>query len=274
MQSIAFGSRGLTGADTTALGQLLDSVGDPVFMGDLVRYLHEAVGAEHCGLLELEGDQPARIGAASLDGTNLAAQQIDLYLRNYWRSDPTLDMLDDPNVWKCGRMMRLEPDRLPPSGLRDIVYRRGNVSDRIVLSSQLRDHRVLLSVLRSHDAGKFPEQSIERLRAVATLLMPMVAKHADLVLRKAKFIEGLSSVDNIARYVEMADEKLSRREAEVCARMIYGSSAREACLDLDIGEETVKTYRKRAYTRLGVTNQRELLLWYTNHWSNLVSRLH
>lgn len=273
MESIEFGSGCLTGTDTIALGQLVDSVGEPGFMSDLVAYLHDTVGAEHCGLLDLDGAEPARIGAASFDGTNLAAQQIDIYLRNYWRSDPTLNALDDPKIWKCGRMLRLEPDLLPRSGLRDIVYRRGNVSDRIVLSSQVREHRVLLSVIRSHNTGKFPEQSIERLQTIASILMPMVAKHADLVLRKTKFAHGLGSIDNIARYIEKADEKLSRREAEVCARMIYGSSARETCLDLDIGEETVKTYRKRAYTRLGVTNQRELLLWYINHWGNLVSWL-
>ena len=35
---------------------------------------------------------------------------------------------------------------------------------------------------------------------------------------------------------------------------------------LNIGEETVKTYRKRAYQRLGKATQRELLNWYIERW--------
>ena len=38
-------------------------------------------------------------------------------------------------------------------------------------------------------------------------------------------------------------------------------------LDLNIGEESAMTYRKRAYHRLNIGSQRELLLWFLRQWS-------
>jgi DNA-binding CsgD family transcriptional regulator len=60
---------------------------------------------------------------------------------------------------------------------------------------------------------------------------------------------------------------LPRREAEVCARILYGMSSVGIALDLSVSEETVKTYRKRAYQRLNIGSERELLTWYLARWS-------
>jgi DNA-binding CsgD family transcriptional regulator len=38
-------------------------------------------------------------------------------------------------------------------------------------------------------------------------------------------------------------------------------------LDLNVGEETVKTYKNRAYQKLGIGSQRELLMWYLSLWN-------
>ena len=53
----------------------------------------------------------------------------------------------------------------------------------------------------------------------------------------------------------------------MCARILYGLSSVGIALDLTVSEETVKTYRKRAYQRLAIGSERELLTWYLAHWS-------
>jgi DNA-binding CsgD family transcriptional regulator len=65
----------------------------------------------------------------------------------------------------------------------------------------------------------------------------------------------------------VATSPLPRREAEVCARILYGLSSVGIALDLSVSEETVKTYRKRAYQRLVIGSERELLTWYLSHWN-------
>jgi DNA-binding CsgD family transcriptional regulator len=99
------------------------------------------------------------------------------------------------------------------------------------------------------------------LTVVAPLLVSLVAKHAEIIGAARSLAHAPSSLDLIIQC--MADTpNLSRREIDVCARFLYGMSSIGIELDLGIGEESVKTYRKRAYQRLGIGSPRELLTWY------------
>ena len=61
---------------------------------------------------------------------------------------------------------------------------------------------------------------------------------------------------------QLAACNLPRRQVEVCARILLGLSREEISSDLGIGVETVQTHRKRAYLRLHVTNDQELVVWF------------
>jgi DNA-binding CsgD family transcriptional regulator len=97
-------------------------------------------------------------------------------------------------------------------------------------------------------------------------LVSVVSKHVSLVENANNFSLALTSLKEIEATLEASNVKLPRREAEVCARILYGISSAGIALDLEIGEETVATYRKRTYQRLGIATQRELLLWYIREW--------
>ena len=61
----------------------------------------------------------------------------------------------------------------------------------------------------------------------------------------------------ISRKVEPFD-KLTKRESEVCERILVGFTSTGISLDLDIAESSVNTYRRRAYGKLGIATQNEL----------------
>ena len=52
---------------------------------------------------------------------------------------------------------------------------------------------------------------------------------------------------------------LSEREASVCTGIILGMTSEGIALDLGISVNTVRTYRKRAYARLMISSQNELM---------------
>jgi DNA-binding CsgD family transcriptional regulator len=79
--------------------------------------------------------------------------------------------------------------------------------------------------------------------------------------------DALRSLDVIEKCIAV-QAAMPRRESEVCARILYGLSTTGIALDLGVGEETIKTYRKRAYHRLGIGSERELLNWYLHLWSS------
>jgi len=82
-------------------------------------------------------------------------------------------------------------------------------------------------------------------------------------LNPALALENLEEIEHCLR----AMSALPRREAEVSARILYGLSTPGIALDLAVGEESVKTYRKRTYLRLQIGSERELLHWYLRLWA-------
>jgi len=256
------------------LAEMVMRIGEEDFQTSLLRFLHDRMGAEHCAILRFYDDQPIKVGVASLDGTNAAAQQMDLYLANYWRHDPTLIAAQQRSYRSETELMRLDVSTLPPSGLRDLVYRKRHISERLLLCGTFRGSNVLISILRSEPHGKFSDVEISRLNEVGEMLLTVVGKHADVVSRRHELVAAITSLPLIEDCMAHSPEGLPRREVEVCARILYGISSLGIGLDLGIGEETVKTYRKRAYQRLGIATQRELLVWYINRWSERRNRAH
>ena len=60
--------------------------------------------------------------------------------------------------------------------------------------------------------------------------------------------------------------KLSRREHQVAELICLGMTTTGISLELGISENTVLTYRKRIYGKIGISSQRELLaMRYGSH---------
>ena len=96
--------------------------------------------------------------------------------------------------------------------------------------------------------------------------MAVLGKHADIRQTRPNVAQALTALDEIESCI-VATSALPRREAEVSSRILYGMSSVGIALDLSVSEETVKTYRKRAYQRLAIGSERELLTWYLARWS-------
>src|SRR3569832_2052687 len=121
-----------TGLDSTTLPNLIEAIGKPHFHNLVLGVLHDCLGAEHCAIFGLRGERPTRVGAASVDGTDTARQQVDFYLEHFWRFDPMMQSARILENQSPARVLRLEIDRLPPSRFRDLVYRRAHISERVL----------------------------------------------------------------------------------------------------------------------------------------------
>ena len=151
--------------------------------------------------------------------------------------------------------------------VREVVYGRMNICDRLLLCERSSDGIVGLSLLRSGNLGAFSGSDIDRLCQVATTMLAMARKHVGRSLPMPDLSLALTSLSEIEACLADASIAFSPREAQVCARIIYGVSSTGIALELGIGEETVMTYRKRAYQRLGIATQRELIVWYIDLWN-------
>ncbi|CAN5390337.1 hypothetical protein BH09PSE5_BH09PSE5_30990 [soil metagenome] len=247
------------------LPDIVEAVGSERFCGQLVSYLNQLCGADHCAVFRLGNDSLSQVAVGSLDGTNLASKQASRYVtQQYWRKDPAMCEAQIRVRLPESVLIRVDLGDLADTDLRDNIY--PHMRERLVIAGTRQDAAYGLSILRAERRGAFEDDDIRRIGAVAELLVSLLAKHADIIMNRPDASASLTSLDDIENcIVEMTD--LPRREVEVCARTLYGMSTVGISLDLCIGIESVKTYRKRVYQRLAIGSERELLTWYLSMWS-------
>ncbi|WP_241168365.1 helix-turn-helix transcriptional regulator [Escherichia coli] len=141
-----------------------------------------------------------------------------------------------------------------------------SICDRLVIIAARQDAVFLVNLLNSHERGPFSDTAIERLAEQVDMLAGLLVKHL-LLMGDAPAAQRLSSVNAIEGRLLDAEAcspewRLTPRERQVCARILYGLTAAGIAVDLGIHEHSVDTYRKRAYFRLGLTTRHELLRRY------------
>lgn len=253
--------------------RLIMSIGQKSFGAHLLRLLNATCGAEHASVFNLTKDDLVEITAVSIDGSDTAHRQVEIYLREgLWRKDPSLDearaqlRIDDAAV------VRTDIEHLSNQTLRDLVYGEPDVQDRLLICARNGENILGLSVLRTAQKGPFTHEDVESVRSISNSIFAVVAKHINLTWDGPDVSVALTSLKEIEACIEECASDLPRREAQVCGRIIFGMTTTGIGLELAISDETVMTYRKRSYQRLEIATQRELLLWYLELWSKWQNR--
>jgi len=254
------------------LPEIIEAIGSERFGAQLLGYLHQVCGADHCAVFQLGHDSLSQVVVGSHDGTNAASLQASRYVgQQYWRKDPALREAQTRMPTREPLLIRVDIGDLADTDLRDTIY--PHIRERLVVAGRRHETAYGLSILRSDVHGAFTSGDIDRVSSVADVLVSMLARHADLVLNRPNIALALTSLTEIENCI-MATTDLPRREVQVCARVLYGLSTTGIALDLSIGEESVKTYRKRVYQRLRIGCGRELLTWYLGRWGEWRGAVH
>ena len=110
--------------------------------------------------------------------------------------------------------------------------------------------RAAVSFYRSLAQPEFNQDDFQVIEMHAELLAAATAAHG----RSAAVAQGAVQPDFASRLLS-----LSLREREVIAQLRAGRTAKEAARELGIELSTVRTHQYRAFRRLGIRTQKELL---------------
>lgn len=242
------------------MAEMVEATGTDRFGAALLNHLQEACGADYCAVFRVGPEAPSEVATGSHDGSQTAHSRVAQYLqREYWSKDPAMVYAQTQLSGQVPMLMRVDVSHLEDPVVRETIWPR--IRDRVVIAGRSRYCTYSMSVLREGRGGFTPVE-IERVGASADLLISVLAKHADLIGRGPGSMAGvISSLPAIEARID-DESPLTRREGQVCARILYGLTTTGIALDLGISNETVKTFRKLAYRRLGIGSERELLQWY------------
>ncbi len=244
---------------TLSLPPALDAIGHTVLAPTLLGQLGSAVGAEHCVLFRFGDDDVEVLGFASADGSEMARHNSARYRREFWRRDSTYT---DLKTGLCGykaAVSCLAADEISDQRFRRELILDQGLAGRALIVGERGGRLYGLSMFRGSAAGFFSEDERAAIDSMSDLLVSMVAKHAETLSQRGSVSQVLSSVAGLESAFKAAGARLSERECQVCARIVYGMAMKEIARDLGITPESAVTYRKRAFLRLDVIDRGALL---------------
>ena len=140
----------------------------------------------------------------------------------------------------------------PPDDPRAPIYARDGAEERVSVASRLGRGGVVSFYLRGAQAGPLTEAEMTRLRAALPLTHELIVARLRMV-----GVAGATAAMLRARGAPPF-AALSAREAEACDHAVRGLTVAGTASAMQVSENSVRTFRKRAWAKLGVASAAEL----------------
>lgn len=231
---------------------LVMALGTQGFAASVLNLLRAATPADHLLSFMFERSGMVRCvldeGALGDRGTDFAGR----YTRGAFTMDP---FYPEVSALRAGEHARCLHCRKGLSSVfRDDLIDRFGISDfaGLAINDGTSTHYAL--VLRV-DGQDFSDEELARIALFGTPVTAALAKHAALATSSMEAKPaGISSF--LSHYAQSAS--FAGRELDMCQGILNGSSSEDIANELNISINSVLTYRKRLYQRLGISSQHEL----------------
>lgn len=231
-----------------AIAPLIEAVGTDAFAPRLFDVLHDAIGCVHVSAFAMGTVARSVILAENEGDVHVARELGRRYVEHYWRLDPV--NVVRPEEAGRGFMLETGPKDIGHPDYRRDCYTAVDIGARVSLC-ETRPCGTLR--LNFYARNAFRPESVRRIAQAADLLMPFLWRQGS-----GHFARPATAGEFEPR-LRMVAPDLTDREREVCALIALGVSSEGIALRLALRLNTVLTYRKRAYKRLGISSQNELL---------------
>lgn len=196
---------------------------------------------------------PRLIFAENVGDVPISRHIADSYIADYWRFDPANDAAPDvAHKGSCSSMM-IGADEIPHARYREHCYAAIKLVNRLTIMRRAGDNVIRLNFYRGRGNRIF-NGGMEAIAAAGDTLIALIARH-DAWAAKTDGGEDFEYLERL-RYL---CPSMPKRQLEVCALIVRGFFSEAIALKLGISLNTVLTFRRRAYARLRISSQNELM---------------
>lgn len=244
------------------LVRLTGNLGNERFSADLYRLLADVADISHCAVLTcyLDRLQEQRL---SLIGGSITEYWAHEMIRQGTSWMVAHDHLFDHNMAEFeqgkiapGPLLRFRPDPVKhaeiariyeTSGILEKVYGLGVCGDRV--------HQ--LNLFRPVQQGPFSKREIDGLQRLLPLAMNLILAHFR-ICGEGRQRNRERLITSMRRQRILQFERLSAQETRVCDLIVRGLTTEGMAAEMRLKVSSIKTYRNRAYRKLGITSNSEL----------------
>jgi DNA-binding CsgD family transcriptional regulator len=230
-----------------AVAGLIGAVARPGFAAQALQCLNDAVAAGSWSVYQLWPQRPPRLhlSASRMPVDSTAACFATYHDAGLYRCDSSFAAARQPGGGRRPVLLRMHADEAPSSGHRDAIYRRHGISERLSVACLDDDDSLLAVNLYRHSGqGAFSAADMEAFGDVAHLLLACVRRQIDW--------QREAVADDPRAALRQRCPALTERELDVLQRLLRGMTYDGIAADMGLSVGTVKTYRARAFARLGL----------------------
>ena len=239
-----------------SIGDLIADVGSPDFETSFFQIAREATACEHLTAFVSSDRSLARRLLAVNRGPKPVARTIaDKYLKHYWHHDPANQICSSNAPQSCELAVRVYCNDIDHDAYRSDCYSSVDLVDRLSIIRRRSDETIRLNLYRSARRGRFAAGEIAAVLENADVIFALLTRHD----AQRQAVSEAGRLEAAARRLSRLAPGLTAREREVCLGIMQGRSSEAIALSLGISINTVLTYRKRAYARLGISSHNELM---------------
>ena len=137
------------------------------------------------------------------------------------------------------------------------VYEAHGVAERVSVVQHRQEGVFAINFYRHAHQRPFRDAHLADLESLAPALLTLAQKQIELSAPRPA--SRLRHAAYWSERLQACGHGLSAREVDVCARLLTGMTQEGIAMDLGLRLPTVKTYRNRAFARLGIHFKGELL---------------
>jgi DNA-binding CsgD family transcriptional regulator len=235
-----------------AMGGLIACIGSPGFGNEALAQLNRCLPVSWWSVFRLFDDgAPSMPASGSYHAQDGTADSWAEYRSSLYRDDETFLAAREQVRHSKHVLVHWHALEIPRAH-RERIYTRHGLRER--LSVVCRDEAqglLAVNLYRHEDLPPFTDEEIELAGSAAGLMLSCVQRHLQLAAPCSPPASPL--------------EALTRREREVCERMLKGWTYDGIAADLGVSPGTVKTYRDRAFDRLDIHHRNELFALVSGH---------
>ncbi|UFZ03840.1 helix-turn-helix transcriptional regulator [Bradyrhizobium ontarionense] len=236
-----------------AVSAMVLAIGQTSFPDVLIDTLRTVADVGHCMVFTFEDQGSARclLSAGNIAiGPDLGAA----YSEHFHTADPNRDTIFRERAPARHILLPNFARRMYPKGYRKLFFEDSEIVDKAATAIWVGDHCYYVNFYRTAVQGGFAPDERQRIAVVAPLVGAIVARHCQ---DRAAVMDP---ADKLAQLFAPGGplSVLTTREKDVCRRILSGFTSEAIAGDLGIALNSVFTYRKRAYEKLGIASQNEL----------------
>ncbi len=238
---------------TSSLTRMIGAIGDASFAHTALSGMNSSLHAASWSVYRVWKDRAPVLHLSSSHGVHDTTRDcFQVYRDGLYRRDRTFDAAQHGRL-----MLRLRADDIPNLDHRQAIYTRHRMVERLSVAEPQDDGSVLAVNLYHHDhQGSFEAHELDSFEHLSVGLMACVRRHIELTGDAPA--PARPSLAELRTRLHRRYEQMPPRELDVCARLLQGLSYDGIAAELNLSVATVKTYRRRAFERMGMHFKSEL----------------